>query len=812
MRSGFVGAFPAILALGVLRRAAAGLRTLVAPAIELEGALARLRAFGAPGEIAGGIDAFSESAVRASRTLGRTLGVSTPDLINALTELSKKGLEGQDALNALGTTATVATLSGQSVAETAEQAAVLFQVWNFEADELNFRMAQAFLTASKARLGFDEITDALTRSASGAALAKPQFEDFLFTLAATRNASQSASVAATQVRRSYEGLVINADKIARSFGVATTSVDGSTVSLGELAFAIAETNASSQQIADTLTSTVGRRGFVPLVVLIDKAKKAIRDTGNDTAAARAEFFELRNEISNTTAVSEALSTRFRAMAAGNLEFQFNRLRVSLEQVAEGLGPILLEPIRITTDGLLRIADAINEVIEAVQDIAGVEALAPLISKITEATGALSVLGGIFGKTIGIIIGGRAAFALLRLGLGQTTAAAIANVFSLKFLTKAKQQDTVATVQNNATNATAAGIHATSATAATAQAGATLAVAETTTVAGVAARGAAGGFKALLLSFGPLGIAALLFSIVVDGLGLLGDTTEDLTDLVSADAIEGRLTAERLLEFGDVAGAAFLQAAETIRTTFEDPTPVVRAGLFSDLPDVLSRMQRLAPEFTAAIGPGFQTQMAGAQAGFEEFLRAMRAGEQIPIGLSQSIGNALTDMAVQASAVAGASDDEGLQRLAKEMRDTAAAITASSQSLDLQADSAERLGLVTTLSAAGQEREARRARLAQERREERAARQDFGESFAEFFEQDIPAFFGRPLTAEQTIARTTGGPKQIAEGKAPAPPISEAAEANLAAIARNTRQTGEPQDVRIVAGGAESERELTPDTQ
>jgi TP901 family phage tail tape measure protein len=597
------------LTAGLIRQFGGALMSIARPAIELEEATKRMRAFADTGKQS--IDAFlkSENAMGRMRTTAFSTGIQLDELVIAFTELSKKGLQGKDALDSIRTMAELAVIANTDMNQSVEIASTLYTVWGIKGSEMTERMGQLAAVAAASRLGFDELTDVITRSAAGVAIAQPTFEDFLMLMGMTRNISQSAAITGTQLKVSMIKLAKGINEIAASFGVATNQIgknEGKMRSINDIIFEVVQTAGNTpkklREVRLAFEQVAGTRGVIPVVAVLEKASKALTEAGGDAIKAKKIFEKFKEEALDAVADgTDFIGKKFDEFTTGNVAHQLRVLNVALADMGQSLGPLIIDPLMNFAVALTTIFRKLSEGIRAFnkwrEEAEGVELF---LSKL------LGVLGGVtraFIIWIGILGLGKAALFLYSTAFKFTVGELGAGIKSTIGLTLAtRRQKQAVKKAAEAERELAASIKARSAaqkTGAFGVPGGQIGPAPLSKVGKVTST--FGKFFGVIGSLGPWFL--LLIPVVaglIEAFGFFTKDTKTQKDILekalpkSTSKLEA--AAEKLAKAGDKIGAAMLHVAGRMEALSKEKVPLLKTSDLAEMQKVTDHLAKLNDQF------------------------------------------------------------------------------------------------------------------------------------------------------------------------------------------------------------------------
>jgi TP901 family phage tail tape measure protein len=557
-KSAFMGAFPALITLGVVRMAGQAFMSIVRPAIEFEDSMRRMAVFANTGKE--DIKAFTEEAVSDMRYLSTVTGYSTAELIDSFTEISKKGLEARVGLAAMIPITRMARIANLDLSEAVDTASTLFHVWGFAGEKLAQRMSQLAFVSRRSRLDFDELRDMITRTTTGVKLAKPAYEDFLFMVAKTRDVAPTARIAGTQLRRAYEQLAIKTRELGPALGIPLKKMqDQGFVNFADVMFDLAakgdDLNSSQKMLAETI-GIIGVRAATPFAAAFAAAKDAIAEAGGNATLARKNFFALREEIKANTS---ALDGMFRTYMKANLARQIDILKVSFENLSIAAGPALLAPLQRLVITFTYLAQLISGNIHSMRENSYEmetwgETIRWVADGLTSLTSALliTVAGMMLGKGTLFVLGTAARFAGLSFSF-QAMAAKGLNT-SLAAYTR------WANVSTLATNKLTFGMRQLA----------------------WATKGVAKSLK--FMHFIPLIIFAGY--LIAESMGIFGNELDRMDEIAKKGGRAGDTRLQKLRDAGDKLGASLLQSAKKFEEVFGVKVPTFKESMFKRIPKVM----------------------------------------------------------------------------------------------------------------------------------------------------------------------------------------------------------------------------------
>jgi len=321
-------------------------------------------------------DAFANQAIPAFRKLARYIGIDVPELANAFTEMSKKGLGATAAMKMLRTSAELATIAGTDMNESVEIATTLYHVWGIKAENMTMRMGQLAYAALQSRLNLDELKDVITRSGAGVAAAEPNFENFLFVLTAARNVSGTATITGTQLKVMYTKLFAEIDKLASGFGVATHEGEGFDKRLRNIDDImwdmIKSTNGSREAINAAKLAykdIFGQRGMIPIFGMMKKGIDIVKEFGGATENAKKKF---KSMVRETAKIGEAGLDYIGKLAdvytEENVPFQIKQLGVEFNILSRSISAIALPTLSGIVRNLTLVARGLGTVIRFLSEV------------------------------------------------------------------------------------------------------------------------------------------------------------------------------------------------------------------------------------------------------------------------------------------------------------------------------------------------------------------------------------------------------------------------------------------------------------
>jgi TP901 family phage tail tape measure protein len=763
MRGSFMSAFPAFTTLAVLGMVGRGIAGILKPSIELTDSLRKMEAvadFGAEGfKKLGGV------AVEKLKAIGSVYGFFTQDLVDAFTEVSKKGIPGEAGIKAMLPVVKLARLESMELNDAAEIAVTLFKVWGYEGAELAKRMDQMAFVAQKNRLGFDELMDVITRSATGVAMAKPQFEDFLVVLGATRDISQSAAVAGTQVRRAYEALIVKADKLADVLGVPLKEegIEGFR-NLTDILWEVTAQSRSLTAAQDKMKGaleTVGVRAGIPYIALMAQMDKLIKENNGDVAAARIEWNKYKESINGAEG---ALDKMVNAVMRDNLSFQLDRARVAASQLAQAIGPAFTESI----GGFVR----------------GVNDLIMGTSRLIDGLGRVKESLGMLGTVIAFPV--KVAFWLTTRMIGLTMALALAKAATT--LLAVAMNFTGATIVKRKAAWTAMNKDLITYTWLAKQ----VTLGNMQISKGFLVAGGAGGFfgrvmvllnlhvprlavsigllakslKVLWTSLHWIGWITLAIMTILEFTNLFGTKVEDLNKMINENTEGAKTRVDMLRDAGDILGAEILAAATRLKELFAEDTPVLRERTVMQAEAMGERgIQLLTANQQEMLGPKIRTSMTTIQ---DTFLKLKdMATKKIPMEImsqpeTMAFIKAGYDIKLLKE-IAKSTGDARLGKFAEELESSYNALTA-------QAEANKQLLTEYVKEAGLKSVENKEQKEYQEREEQRAQRlKEIKPALAPF--EELTGF-------GKTVAMLTGMPPSVVKEKMAKGEASHAAEVTL----------------------------------
>lgn len=666
IKNSFMGAFPALLTINIFRQVAAGAAAALQPTIEYGDAMRKLAAFSnlTKEEFA----EFRDEQIKHVRTMGLITGKSTPEMINALTEMSKKGLDAKAAIAALVPTTILATLAQQDAAETSELTTKLYNALGQRGGLLTKRMNQLTVAVKESELGFDELAGVVSRAAGGLAVADPKFEDFIFLLTQTRNIAESGATAGTQMRLAYEKFGRRADEISALLEVNTRVTKDGSLRLrdfSEVLFKAAAKHGMPQfeSKLTELNALLGSRAFKAGAGVALSLRNAFREAGGDVDRAGEIFFKTKGKIENADA---AMADILRTMIEGNPAMMFDRLSRAIEQIGEKGAGSLIPSLNAIVTGLTKLAIFVGDVFEK---------FAQWNTALKENAPAVAALIGIVGKGVGVftaflaVVGLGRAFAMLFSSAIQFTLMPLKNQYNaVKTLTAATQENTVARETNSAAigkqmvmlnGMNAAALRNAAAVAST----------------GKAARGAAAGFTIFgrSLTFvsrllGPLSLVMAAVGVLTTAFGDFDDDIAQLNKLTGeAHGLVGSSTRDIRMAAGDLSEKIFASAAR-FEAIFKEKPPVLDAKTFTKLDDAVTRLGTRFddPKQFQLIEPALREQAAIAENRFLEIRRKALAGEEVSTQEVLDASNAMQLLSTRFQEAGIAVGDTKLAELGKEL--------------------------------------------------------------------------------------------------------------------------------------------------
>ncbi len=652
-RNAFVGAFPAIIALGVVRQIAQAVGAFVRPAAQLRDSMRRVAAFANLGtesfaEFKGELLEFAQAA-------GLEVGISTSKVVDAFVEMSKKGIPARDALASLVSVTRLARVGNIEVTESAEAAVKLFRVWGATSKDLTTKLDQLALVASKSSINFDELTGLIARSSGAVAVAEPRFAELLFVLAATRDTAASAALTATQVRRAYEFFAQRANRISGELDVAVREKAGGAFrDLSQIMFEIAERDLPNFSVEiSKLTKILGTKSVKPIQALALAIRRSFKDKDGIAVSAdvaREAFFKLRKEIDIAGIVVEELSTK---QVKANLIIQMDRLRVATEQVRESFGVALLAPLLGAVDAFTDFFVITKRIIDAITDVtASNETVVQVFGAMLQVFGTVTAAATTF---FGVLLFGRAVSVLFGAAIKFTTFSLFANSIAIKGMA-ADQLRAVAS--STALGRGLLGVGASALTASRA-------------------------VRLFSLTLGPLGIFAAVMSTLVIAFDLFGSDIDKL-DKTVADAKNARdSAAARLFQAGDLAGAAFLRSAAEIKSIFKKPPTLIKESLIDQIPRLIARLRETDPTLGKQAGTRLESQAIIAAGAFKEF-KAVGTSEDPDAIVGLIARTNLQQAAKEFAFILSASSDKQLQQAGKDFQQLATGLSAQGETQEAQA--------------------------------------------------------------------------------------------------------------------------------
>lgn len=746
-RNAFMGAFPALLTLNLIRGATRAFLGFLKPAADFETSMRKVATFANLGGQS--FEEFEAVGKRTFQTISLITGKTAPDIAEAFTEMSKKGVDAQNALSSLNAVAKLSVVSNTSVTESAEVASTLFRVWGFQGKELEQRMNQLTIAAANSAINFDELGGLLTRSASGIFQAKPAFEDFLFLLSKTRDISASAAITGTQLRRAYEKFGESFDVIAGQLDVSTEDMQGNLRDISNTLFeAVTQGTRSSAEIQQIIRKEVGSRAAIPFTAIVGRIDQLMQRFGGNIEQVREEFFKLREGTQQSEAEIQRL---FNTLARDNPQVLLDQLNTAWQFMVQQIGTMLLPSIGrfiLQLRGMLihignffkKVQEAKKEVIAfglSIDDI--VDKVGPLFRIIG---GGILILGGfqamkaLFKSVFNFLTKGlfdsmRATKALSgaqATNVGPANAAAAANNRLAASLGR------VGTAGIAASRGVGAATAASTIAAAGGAAGAAGGAARGAAAAGAAgaAAGGAGFFGKLFgkLKGGPIGrafgkvaagpIGRIFGKVASSGLGrvigavaprllgfagpiglalsfaipaileltdVFGTSTADLE--ASLKETQGALgeTADATRQLPDRIAGAFRAAQVEAEEVAKSPLPILQSELISkELPKAIEQaIARIDPIERAEFRASSEKQLGVLQKAFEEIIQARLKGEISDVESRTAFVDASTQLGVVLRGVGEATDNKKIREIGKRVFETSTGFAAVNEGLERQGE-------------------------------------------------------------------------------------------------------------------------------